>query len=139
DRKDRKPPTVAQLVANELSMIARVLKYDAQQLSALTSNGPLGTALTTEQTTIQTQEEAIRKARKALVADIAAGPSKNADAPTQAASIAAAENAILEARAAAAQAAVSDIPGLTGNQPTALAQLLTGGGPGPGFGFGPGR
>jgi hypothetical protein len=139
-RGPRKPPSPAQLAADELTMIGRFLKLDAAGISKLTGDSLLVTDLTNEQTTLQTEGEALRKARKALATDVATGNS--ADAITQENAIQTAETAALQARVTAAGQVLAELPKLgdtvSSTQATSLAGMLTGGG-GPGFGFGPGR
>lgn len=143
DRGPKNPPTPAQLAANELTMIGRFLRLDAAGISKLTGDSLLVTDLTNEQAALQSSGYALRAARKALAADVAGGNS--ADAVTQENAIQTAETAALQARVTAAGQVFAELPklGITvnSNQATALAQMLTGGGPGGGFGpgFGPGR
>jgi hypothetical protein len=141
DRGRKNPPTPAQLAANELTMIGRFLRLDAAGISKLTGDSLLVTDLTNEQAALQSSGNALRAARKALAADVASGNS--ADAVAQQNAIQTAETAALQARVTAAGQVLAELPklGITvnSNQATALAQMLTGGGPGGGFGFGPGR
>jgi type IV secretory pathway VirJ component len=128
------PPTAAQLAANQLTTIARYLKLDSAQTSALTASS-LVAVLTTEETTLQGYAATLKTARTAHVASIVAGaPSTSAESTIESTNA-----SILATRAAAAVQVLQALPGLgitvTSAQAAGLAQLLTGGG-GFGGGFG---
>lgn len=130
DGKNHTPPTPAQLAAGELTMIARSLKLDSAQTSALTGDAPLVADLTAEQTTLQANAATVRTASGKLATDIATG--NIGDEPTQELAIGNANSSSLAARVTAAGQVLAALPSvgitLSSTQTANLARMLTGGG-----------
>ena len=128
------PPTPAQLAANELTMIARLLKLDSADTSKLTGNATLVGYIETEQSSLQTNAAALKAAYSALATDIATNNTK--DAGSQETTIETTNNSSFQARVTAASQIVAALPGaglsvtLTSAQLTSVAQSLVRGGGG---------
>jgi hypothetical protein len=125
----RTPPSAAQLAANELTMVARMLRLDSALTSTLTGDTGLVADLTAEQTTLQTDALALSAAYKALASDVAAG--KTADEAVQESTIESTNNLSLQARVTAAGQVLSALPSLgisvSSTQAASLAHMLIGG------------
>lgn len=122
------PPTPAQLAANELTMIARLLKLDSADTSKLTGNATLVGYLETEQSSLQANASTLKTAYGALATDVATNNTK--DASSQVSTIEAATNSNFQTRVTAATQVVAALPGaglsvtLTSAQLTSVAQAL---------------
>ena len=139
------PPTPAQLAANQLTMIARYLRLDSTQTSALLADKALAGDIENEQATLQANATKLKTDITALNAAIVAAPKATPDV-----SAINTLNALnLAAKAQLAGGVLSEIETnsslgitLTAAQKTGIANLILGGGFGGGFGgprggFGP--
>jgi hypothetical protein len=120
------PPTPAQLAANQLTMIARYLKLDSAQTSALTGDTALVSEVETAQGVLQSNATTLKTAYSSLAADIAAG--NTGDEAKQESTIETTDAAGLQARATLAAQILAALPGLgittTSTQQAGVAQML---------------